>query len=212
MNQEHYPAYRGLVGTSLGLLHKGYAAEYVPAANLREAVRGTLQRAPYSFKDFEAFVDSTKRGENEHFAVLAHEGEGYKYLGHTGIHRVTWPDGVGTTGSILCEEASQGKGHGTEAKLLLLYHCFYLLGLRNVRSMVKAWNARSLGHLIKCGYRVVGRFDRIVFHEGEMIDELILQVRREDFVPIWERYQETKELPKLTDKERDLVKNQSTIK
>lgn len=203
----HIIAYKGLVKASLGLLQAEYAETFLPAANARVDISGTLQRAPYSVKDFESFLESLQKdkGRHEAFAILAHDGEGHRYVGHTGIHRIQWPDARGSTGSVIAVKGDQAKGIGTEAKLLLLYHCFWVLGLRNVTSTVKAWNAKSLGHLVKCGYRIVGRFENLIFHEGEFVDEIILQVKREDFEPIWAKYQHDKQLPSLTQEQRALV-------
>lgn len=207
----HVPAFRGLVKTSLGLLLPEYAKAFVPGINRYGAASGTLQMPPYSEQHWMEFLERYHKNKEHQaaFAILAHVGEGYRYIGHTSIDKMGWPDGVGTTGSVLFSEDSQGGGYGTEAKLLLLYYCFVLRGLRNVRSTVKAWNAQSLGHLVKCGYRVVGRYKEIVFHEGKMIDELILQVSLEDFLPIWAKYQEAKELPKLSPEQRELVTDQT---
>jgi len=46
-------------------------------------------------------------------------------------------------------------GIGTEAMLLLLYHAFMILGLRKVTATVKVFNAPSMGHSIKSGYKLI---------------------------------------------------------
>lgn len=209
---DHVVCFKGHVKTSLGLLLPEYVKAYVPGINLYGAARGTLQMPPYQPEKWQEYLDGlAKAGASRAaFAILAHADGGHRYIGHTSIDKMAWPDAVGTTGSIMFAEDSQGQGYGTEAKLLLLYYCFILRGLRNVRSTAKAWNARSLGHLVKCGYKVVGKYDKILFHEGAWIDEYILQVRREDFEPIWAAYQETKQLPKLTPEQKELLTNQTT--
>ncbi len=207
----HVLAFKGFVQTSLGLLLPEYGKVYVPGVNLYGAARGTRQVPTYYHEkwfDYNAFL--RKDGcTSRAFAILAHAGEGYRYLGHTSIDKISWPDAVGSTGSIMFSGESQGMGHGTEAKLLLLHYCFILLGLRNIRSTVKGWNAQSLGHLLKCGYRIVGRYEKIVFHEGRWIDEIILQCSRESWEPVWAVYQETKTLPKLSQENRALIESQT---
>lgn len=208
-------AYEGLIAYSLGLILKEHAPLFVPAANLRIHINGTMQRSPYWKEGFEEWIDSLResKGKDEVFAILAHEGDAekpaYRYIGHTGIHGIKWPDGTGTTGSMIVEPSLQGKGAGTEAKLLLLFHCFFVLGLNNVKSTVKAWNAKSIKHLLKCGYRIIGRYEKTVFHEGRHVDEILLQVSRKDFEPIWEQYQATKQLPKLTPEQIALVEKET---
>jgi RimJ/RimL family protein N-acetyltransferase len=207
---EHIIAYEG-VGTSLGIMQKEYIPLYIPWVNRRIGIEGTLQRPPYMLEHGDEFVKrvSEGKGTNETFAILRHE-EGvekpsYRYVGHTGLYRMEWPQGRATTGSMIVMPDSRGKGCGTEAKLQLLYHGFYVVGLRKISSRVKAFNAASMGHLLKCGYQVIGREPKHEFHEGEFIDEVLFCVFREQFEPIWAEYKETKTLPKLTPEQRDLI-------
>jgi len=213
MSDDHIVTSLGLCVASLGVMHKRYGKQAVPAINHRADINGTLQRPPYWPEDFDSFVDGLKKskGKDEVFAILAHEGETYRYVGHMGIHQITWPHGVGITGSMIIDASAQSRGIGTEAKLLTLQHAFEVLGLNTVKSGVKAWNAKSLGHLIKCGYRIIGRYEKIIFHEGTFVDEILLQVSRKDWLPIWERYRATKQLPKLTDEQRALVTKETSI-
>jgi RimJ/RimL family protein N-acetyltransferase len=214
---QHIIVYEGLVGVSLGLMQKSYGEIFVPLVNRRdEGIQGTLQRPPYTQKSFEAFVDGLEesKGKDEAFAVLLHEETGgtqsYRYIGHTGIHGIKWPPGIGTTGSMIVESDLRGAGHGTEAKLLLLRHCFTSLGLIKVHSCVKDFNAKSLGHLLKVGYSIWGRSRKNLLHNGSMIDEIFLEVFREDFERIWSRYQETKTIPRLTPEQRAMVGKETT--
>ncbi len=132
-------------------------------------------------------------------------------MGHTGIHHVEWPHGIGSTGSLIGVPDAQGKGIGTEAKLLLLYHAFMILGLRKITSFVKSFNARSAGHLMKCGYKPVGRYHKHHLHEGAYVDEIHFEVFREDWEPIWNTYQRDGAQPRLTEEQRAfLVRECST--
>jgi RimJ/RimL family protein N-acetyltransferase len=204
---EHIIAYEGLAGTCLGVMQEKYVPLYVPWVNLQKSVEGTMQRPPYTVESGIAWVRKLegKKGTDEVFAVLAKIGtdaDELEYIGHMGIHEVSWPKASGVTGSIFGDPKAQRKGYGTEAKLLLLYHCFYRLGLRKVTSSVKAFNGNSIGHLFKCGYTIWGVEKRAQFHEGTFVDVVELEVFREDWEPIWERYQETRKLPSLTDEQR----------
>lgn len=207
----HIIAYEGRAKVSLGLMQEDYVPLYVPWINRRIGIEGTLQRPPYSIEGGKEWVRSLakERGQNEVFAVLLKDKKSYRYIGHTGVHHICWPDGRATTGSIFGAEKSQGRGYGTEAKLLLLYHAFMVLGIRKMESSVKAFNAQSLGHLLKCGYRIIGRKRRQCFHEGMFVDEILLEAFREDWEPIWDRYQKNGDLPKLTQAQRALVRKET---
>jgi RimJ/RimL family protein N-acetyltransferase len=207
---EHYIAYAGN-HLSLAAMQERYISEFVVWANDITATEGTRMIPPMSFEEEIEWLrglPARKKTENI-FAVLVHEGtrdaRKYRYIGHTGIHGMMWPDGVGVTGSILIDKQRWEKGYGTEAKLLLLNHAFNVCGLRKVSSTVKAFNARSLGHLIKCGYQIVGRKKAQSFHQGRFVDEILLEVFRDEWELVWEKYQETSSLPKLTDEQRALV-------
>ncbi len=208
---QHIIAYEGLVNVSLGLMQEEYIPTYLPWINRRIGIDGTLQRPPYSLASGIEWVRGldAQKGKNEVFAILLHRGTGkrrsYQYIGHTGMHGINWQHGFATTGSIIDPDNGQGRGYGTEAKLLLQYHAFMVLGLRKLTSTVKVFNGGSLGHLLKCGYRIVGRHKKHHFHEGRFVDEVFLEVFRDEWWPIWERYQKRKTLPKLSKTERALV-------
>lgn len=197
---EHYIAYKGK-NVSLGAMHRDYIPIFVQHANDLSVTQGTTMRPPFTREDEEAWFErvSKKSTTQELFAVLVNEQDGYRYIGHMGLHAITWPSAFGTSGSLLFES---GKGYGTEAKLLLLYHAFYVTGLRKVCSEVKAFNGNSWGHLLKCGYHQVGRRKDHHFHDGGYVDVILLEVFREDFDPIWKRYTKTGKLPALTEKQR----------
>lgn len=212
----HIIAYEGHVAVALGLMQEEYVPLYTPWINRRTDIEGTLLRPPYSIEQGNEWVRGLVKtiGKTEVFAVLLREDsngqQSYRYIGHTGLHDIRWPEGTGSTGSVIGAEDARGKRYGTEAKLLLLYHAFYICGLRKVSSGVKAFNAQSLGHLLKCGYRIIGRQKAHIFHNGLFVDDILLEVFREEWEPIWYRYQETKTLPTLTSAQRSLVHSETT--
>jgi RimJ/RimL family protein N-acetyltransferase len=210
---KHVIAYEGRVHTALALMQEQYVPLFVPWVNWRTGIDGTLQRPPYSHAMGVEWLQGLdkRKGQDEVFAVLARSDgkrKSYKYIGHMGVHRIDQTHQFAQTGSILGPDG-QGAGHGTEAKLLIMYHAFMVLGVRKLVSTVKGLNGPSMGHLMKCGYHIVGRHERHHFHEGDYVDEVLFEVFRTDWEPIWAAYQETGELPKLTDQQRALIKEQT---
>lgn len=209
----HYIAYEG-VNLSLGAIQADYREDAVRAMNRRVDVSGTNQRAPYDPAGWDDWLSSLRnsRGEDEVLAVLRHTdtpaGREHDFIGVMGIHRVKWPDGVGTTGSMFYARDNQGKGHGKEAKLLLLHHCFDIMGLRKVVSSVKSFNGNSLGHLVACGYRIVGRHQKHLYHEGAYVDEILLEVFPEEWRPLYEVYRKTGVVPSLSSEQKALVRSE----
>ncbi len=211
---KHVIVYEGLTSIAFAVMQEEYAEQFAPWINEWHGVNGTTLRPPYSVQSGKEWIRSLdkEKGRNEVFAVLKREPQRkrqrYTFIGHTGLHGITWPEGFAITGSVL-GPLGQGKGYGTEAKLLLLYHAFRVLGLRKVTSSVKGWNAQSLGHLVKCGYRICGRFRKQRYSRGEYVDEILLETFREDWEPIWEEYQRTRTLPRLTPEQRALVQKET---
>lgn len=217
-DMNHIIAYEGKVAASLGVMLEEYVPLFAPWINRRIGIEGTLLRPPYSLTSGTDWVRGFEKSKerDEIFAVLLRDGTGglpsYQYVGHMGVNRIQWPDGIATTGSIIGAPGTQGRGLGTEAKLLLLYHAFMVLGLRKLTSSVKAFNAQSMGHLVKCGYKQVGRYHKQHLHEGRYVDEILFEIFRGDWEPIWDRYQETGTLPKLTDEQRAHVHAETSLK
>lgn len=208
----HYIAYEGRVSVSLAAIKREYIETLMEYANNLSVTRGVLLRPPVTLEAELAWFEKIAKGSDtdQVFAILLHEPpiEGmrqYRYIGHCGLHHITWPDGMATSGSLIIDPALHGKGHGTEAKLLLLYHAFFVKGLRHVRSEVKAFNGNSWGHLLKAGYREAGRFTRCRFDNGTFVDEVLFEILREQFEPIWHTYQEIEKLPTLTSEQRKRV-------
>jgi len=202
---EHIPIYKGM-HVSLGVMMREYIPLATPALNQLSITRGVLLRPPVSLEAEYEWFDKIKDRSDQLFAILKHEPENtYKYIGHTGLHRVSWPNATATSGTVIIDNGAHKKGFGTEAKLLLLYHGFMVTGLRIVDSSVKAFNGDSLGHLVKCGYKLIGRRKCRHFDNGTYIDEILLEVFRSDFEKIWKTYKETERLPSLTPEQRKII-------
>lgn len=211
---EHYPIHRGLIKVSLGAMRRDYIPLFMQGANDPEVMRGVIMQPPITLEAEFAWYDQMIQKNNIIFAILLHEQNAsetsvsYRYIGHTGLHGSTWPNGFATTGSIIIDKSCFGKGYGTEAKLLLLYEAFRNRGLRKICSRVKAFNGNSWGHLLACGYTQVGRRRAHHFRDGTFVDEIEFEVFREEWEPIWQKYQETKSLPRLTSEQRKLLQKE----
>lgn len=209
----HSIAYVGRKHVALAAMHRDYIPYVAEHANNMEIMEGVLLRPPVTLEAeiawYERLAGRKDAGTDDIFAILLRENDAYEFVGTTGIHRITWPHAFASTGSLIFKKDQLRKSYGTEAKLLLQYHAFRVKGLRKLTSTVKAFNARSLGHLIKCGYTICGRHQKQFFHDGTYVDEILLEVQRGDWEPIWATYQKTNELPKLTDEQRALVEKET---
>jgi RimJ/RimL family protein N-acetyltransferase len=218
VHMNHFPIHSG-GALSLGAMQREYIPLLLPGANDPEVVRGVVMTPPVTLEEEYEWYDGLARrkqtGTDVIFAILLHEFDdsgkvvGYRYIGHTGLHGIRRPDGTATSGTLIVDRTCFCKGYGKEAKMLLLNVAFIHLGLRKVNSSVKAFNGRSHGHLLACGFREVGRRRAQHWSDGRFVDEIQFDVFREDWEPLWRQYQDTKKLPMLTDTARAAVKRDS---
>ena len=205
MEFNHYIVYtspNGLV--ALAAMQRPYIDLVTLWLNNPEATAGIILSPPVTLESEIAWYERIHKESNIIFAILARKdtSEQFKYAGHTALNRITWPDARASTGTFIGDPEARGRGVGKEAKMLLLNHAFRMVGLRKITSEVKAFNLASVGHLVACGYGVVGCRKEQHFHNGGFVDEILLEVHRRDFEPLWEQYQQTKEVPKLTDEQK----------
>jgi len=125
-----------------------------------------------------------KIGESKDDVWWVVEAEG-KAIGATGIHRIDWLDANATTGIMIGEKASWGKGYATEAMRLRTRHAFRELNLHKLMTEVDAENEASRKALERNGYRAVGVRREQTFREGKWHDRWVAEVLRAD----WEKTQ-----------------------
>lgn len=139
-------------------------------------------------------VEWVKRANSDDKSVRLIIEADDKPIGTMGIHGINLADRRCTTGAMIGEKEYWGRGYGTDAKMILLHHAFNTIGLRKVCSDVIAYNERSLRYSLKCGYKEEGRRKDHIFREGKFWDLIELGLFKENWLPIWERYQETGEV------------------
>ena len=137
------------------------------------------------------WLDNLRRNKEKEIVFVIVDMKTGKPIGTMGIHRISWKDRRATTGAIIGEKAYQGKGYGSEAKMLVLKYIFDTLNLRKVCSLVFGFNERSLAYSKKCGYRVEGVLKDHHFKNGAYCDEVQLAIFREWWLPAWKRFQKT---------------------
>lgn len=141
---------------------------------------------PMLEQDEEEWFEELHKGKlhNMVFAIML----GETHIGNMGIHRIDWKSRVATTGALIGEKDYWGKGYGSEAKMLLLNYAFNTLNLRKICSNVVAFNERSVGYSLRCGYQEEGRLRAQHYEHGAYWDEIRLAVFKEDWLPLWEEF------------------------
>jgi RimJ/RimL family protein N-acetyltransferase len=144
---------------------------------------------PVMEADEAEWIERIRKNKEKEVVLVIVDIETGKPIGSMGIHGISWKDRRATTGAVIGEKSYWGKGYGTEAKMLLLNYAFNTLNLRKICSRVFGFNGRSRAYSEKCGYKIEGTLRDHHFKRGAYCDEIHLAVFREDWLPIWERFQ-----------------------
>lgn len=125
-------------------------------------------------------------GNEKEIVLAVVDNESGECIGNTGIHGIkNGRSGSATFGFMIGDKSFWGKGYGTEILDLMLRYAFHTLGLRKMKSSALAPNIGSRRVHEKCGFKEVGSFEKEYLVDGEYVDEILLEVFRED----WEKKQ-----------------------
>ncbi|HET9782587.1 MAG TPA: GNAT family protein [Candidatus Dormibacteraeota bacterium] len=144
-----------------------------------EVTRFLKLRNPPSVEMEKEFLDRTARDPDAIWWAVEHEG---RLVGGTGIVRIDWKWGHGTTGTVIADKSVWGKGLGRELMQLRAEYVFMQTPLRTLRSGYLEGNVASARAQKSAGYEEVGRWheDRVV--DGKWVDHVLTELRREDWV------------------------------
>lgn len=137
-------------------------------------------RFPPSLEAEKEFLDRMARDPDAVWWAVEHEG---RLVGGTSIVRIDWKHGHGTTGTVIGDKQSWGKGLGRELMQLRAEFAFAQLPLRALRSGYIEGNEASARAQKSAGYKEVGRWHQDAFVDGEWRDHVLTELLRED----WEK-------------------------
>ncbi len=173
---------------NLSVVQRAYLPAMQQQINDPEITLGLAISFPMTLDREEEYLKKINRPEDGDIILaltLAHTDE---YIGVMGLHNVSFQHGTAATGSIIGRKDLWGKGYGTEAKMLLLDYAFNTLNLRKIGSVVYDYNLGSKRCLEKCGYKVEGIKKAQHFRCGRYIDDIMMAVFREEWLPLWQEY------------------------
>lgn len=155
-----------------------------------EEIRQYIKRSMPMTVQMEAnWLDSM--GTKEDDITLGIETLDGVFIGSMGIHNINWKDRTAMTGALIGEKEYWGKGYGTDAKMILLNYAFNSLNLRKICSSVVVYNKRSIDYSLHCGYKLEGVRKKQIFKKGKYQDEVLLAIFKEDWIPVWRKYNKT---------------------
>jgi ribosomal-protein-alanine N-acetyltransferase len=143
-----------------------------------EVTRFLKLRNPPSFQAEKEFLERTAQDPNVIWWAVEHEGW---LVGATGIHRIDWKHGFGTTGTLIGDKKAWGKGLARELMQLRAEYAFMQTPLRTLRSGYLDGNVASARAQKAAGYKEVGRWHDDHFIDGKWTDQVLTELRREDW-------------------------------
>lgn len=143
-----------------------------------EVTSRLLMRLPPSLDAEQTWLRD--RGTDEHDILWAIEHDG-QLIGTTGIHQIDWKSLNATTGTLIGDRRTWGKGIGRELMRIRMDFAFTELTLRKLKSSYVEGNEASRRAQLAAGYREVGRLRQEIFREGRWLDLILTEVLREDW-------------------------------
>lgn len=128
---------------------------------------------------------STIDPNNITVAVRTYKGE---LIGNMAMH-FDEKKRAAKTGSLIGLGNYRGKGFGTDAKMTMLDYAFNWRDMRKVISPIIGYNIRSRKYAKRCGYRFTARIPGEHFRFGKWRSEVLYTCWREEWLPLWQRYQ-----------------------
>lgn len=125
------------------------------------------------------WYDEAVSGDSLHFTIW--ELATMRPIGNCELRDVDHRNRSATIGMLIGEPDARGKGYGTEATRLLLDVAFIALGLHSVWLTVYAFNPAGQRCYAKAGFREVGRRRQSRLMNGELHDEIVMDILSSEF-------------------------------
>jgi RimJ/RimL family protein N-acetyltransferase len=127
-------------------------------------------------KRFEGREFSYDPKEGRFIITSKENGEFAGTISYTGL-RPRWTAAIG----IMVEKRFWGSGFANDAQEVLLEFLFQDLGLRVVRLYTHSGNPRAVRLAKKAGFKVSVRQRQAIFKNGELYDNLMMDLLREEY-------------------------------
>lgn len=151
------------------------------------------RRLPQSLPSQRAWLEE-EPGANQITLIIEHEGTA---IGTIGAGSIDWINRTAVTGALIWDQAYWNRGIGHKAKMILLNYLFNQLNLRLIESRVLGFNGRSAKYSDKCGYREDARLPERFQLGDRLVDEIVMSVTKELWLPKWQAFQDEHQLETL---------------
>ena len=117
---------------------------------------------------------------NEEFCFAIIKKEDDTLLGNVGVTKIDYKNGRAELGIFIGDEDNLSKGYGSEAIKLIINFVFSEIRLHTVMLTVFANNPRAIKAYTKCGFKEFGRRHEAIYHNGEYLDLVYMEIINEN--------------------------------
>jgi RimJ/RimL family protein N-acetyltransferase len=151
---------------------------------LRNLLAGADQ-GPVSFTEEEEWIRNKwkERQEKKGFYFAIETIADRKMIGTTALMAIDWTSRSATFGISIYDPVNWGKRYGRETTKLILEYAFNVLNLNRVELETLESNVRAQRCYRAVGFREVGRKRKARYVNGELRDEIIMDLLRDEWKP-----------------------------
>lgn len=119
------------------------------------------------------------QNEKYNFAIVCMDND--ELLGNISLMNVSNIDKTAELGIMIGNKKYHSCGYGSEAIILLLNYAFNHINLNNIMLKVYSFNTGAIKAYEKCGFKIFGIWKNSHYFEGEYVDEIFMNVLKDDF-------------------------------
>lgn len=128
-------------------------------------------------KFYESLKDSTDR-----LVLLIHDKDSDEHIGVCNLSDINWVHRHAFLALVIGEEKYRKGPVAIETMSLLLDISFNRLNLKNIRASHISTNPYTPALCKLFGFKEVGRFENLLYHFGEYVDQVHLQLSRSNWI------------------------------
>lgn len=135
---------------------------------------------PSSSQDQDKWFKSLSlNSTNQRFAIVC---ESLGLIGMANLVSINWKDRNAFHGMLLGNEATRGKGYGTDTIMAINRYAFEELGLERLDTTMISNNEASIGvYTKKCGWKIEGEKKNVYFRKNRWWNQIIAGITKEDY-------------------------------
>jgi len=136
---------------------------------------------PYSKLSTESYIKNINHGnmKNQIFAIEAND---IGLIGTFSLVNIDWKNRNASTGIMLGEVDTRGKGYALDTVMAILRYAFKELGLNRLNGDVIDYNSRSIDFAIKkVGWHIEGRRAEAIYRNGQYHDQILVGMTHKQY-------------------------------